>query len=246
MANLYKDLAVIYDAVYQSFINYEEEYDYYKKIIDRYGKKNVLEIGSGTGHLAKRFVKNKFPYQGLDQSLEMIAIAEARVKRGLFLQGDMQSFSLKKRVESILITGRTISYLQTNKDVLDTFKRIHHNLENEGILAFDFIDATRFIPMIQNGKKVRHEASVQKEQYIRDTFWSLNLEHGMSFNWASEYFRKDQDQTVSIGKDQSTIRSFTLNEIELFLEVTNFRIREIRDRAAYAFPTYVMVVEKVA
>jgi ubiquinone/menaquinone biosynthesis C-methylase UbiE len=111
MSNLYNDLATIYDKMYQTFIDYEEEYHFYNHLIQQFQKTNVLEIGSGTGHLAKYFHAANFDYLGLDYSIEMIEIAKSRVPNIAFLQGDMRHFFLKKPIESVIITARTISYL---------------------------------------------------------------------------------------------------------------------------------------
>ncbi|NNM17528.1 MAG: class I SAM-dependent methyltransferase, partial [Croceitalea sp.] len=64
MSNLYNRLAKVYEAMYQSFIDYEQEYQFYNKILTTYGINNVLEIGCGTGNLANYFIRNKMGYCG--------------------------------------------------------------------------------------------------------------------------------------------------------------------------------------
>jgi SAM-dependent methyltransferase len=244
MSNLYNDLATVYDKMYQSFIDYEDEYHFYNNLIQQYQKTNVLEIGSGTGHLAEYFQAANFDYLGLDYSAEMIAIAQNRVPNIAFLQGDMRNFQLQKPVESILITARTLSYLLINKDVINTFSSIYNNLETNGILCFDFIDANEFIPFIAKGEEVTHEAAFDDEAYVRESFWQPNLENGMAFQWDSVYYKKEKNGRIKIGEDNSVIRTFTINEIEIFLTVCSFEIKEIIKRPSYAFPTYVVVAEK--
>jgi 16S rRNA A1518/A1519 N6-dimethyltransferase RsmA/KsgA/DIM1 with predicted DNA glycosylase/AP lyase activity len=57
MASLYQGkMAAIYDAMYQTFVDYDEEYAFYNAFIQN-NCKTILEIGSGTGNLAKRFKK---------------------------------------------------------------------------------------------------------------------------------------------------------------------------------------------
>lgn len=244
MSNLYNDLATIYDKMYQSFIDYEEEYHFYNQIIQTNGKANVLEIGSGTGHLAEYFQTVNFDYLGLDYSAEMIAIAQNRVPNVAFLQGDMRNFQLPKSVESIIITARTLSYLLTNNDVMNTFSSVYNNLDTNGILSFDFIDANEFIPFIAEGKTVTHEAAFDDEVYVRESFWQPNLENGMGFQWDSVYYKKEKSERVKIGEDNSVIRTFTIDEIKIFLAITHFEIKEIVKRPSYAFPTYVVIAEK--
>lgn len=246
MGNLYNDLATVYEAMYQTFINYEAEYLFYSNLLKKYNKSEVLEIGSGTGNLAQRFLANQSKYTGLDYSKEMIAIAEEKVQNGLFLEGDMRNFQVPSPIESVIITGRTISYLLKNEDVNATFSTIHNNLKSKGILCFDFIDANQFIPTIAKGKIITHEASYQGVDYSRTSHWSLNLDGGMNLKWDTIYYKKEGKDLVKIGADNSIIRTFTLNEMEILLDINQFEIKEVIDKPAYAFPTYVIVAERRA
>jgi len=243
---LYKDLAPVYEAMYQTFINYEEEYLLYSDLIKKYNKKQLLELGCGTGNLAVYFIKNTFEYSGLDYSKDMIAIAKTKLPKCILLEGDMRNFTVTKPVEAILMAGRTISYLLKNEDVQACFASVHDNLQEKGIFCFDFIDANQFIPFIAKGKEITHEATFEGTNYIRESTWELNLKEGMDFNWQSTYFKKDQHKLIEIGQDFSTIRTFSINELEIFLAIQHFKIREVIAKASYAFPTYVIVAEKIS
>ena len=90
-------MAAIFDAMYQTFIDYDEEYHFYNNLIQEYLVQTILEIGSGTGNLAKRFKQNKQQYTGLDSSKSMIDIAQTRNPKGLFIHGDIRDFTLEKK-----------------------------------------------------------------------------------------------------------------------------------------------------
>lgn len=243
MTNLYHDLANIYEAMYQTFIDYQKEYDFYSRILLDKKVNSVLEIGSGTGNLAAYFINNKFDYYGLDYSNDMIDIARNKVPSGRFIQGDMRDFELNSPVESVMITGRTISYLLQNEDISLTFSSIFKNLLPGGLLCFDFIDANQFIPSIAEGKKVVHQADFDENTYVRESEWKPNLEYGMGFDWQSVFYKKEKS-LIEIGRDTSTIRTFTINEIEIFLSINGFVVKDVIERPSYAFPTYVVVAEK--
>lgn len=247
MANLYDgQMAAIYDAMYQTFVNYDEEYTFYNNLIQEYKALTTLEIGSGTGNLAKRFNENNQNYQGLDYSDDMIAIAKERNKNSSFTQGDMRDFKLDKTFDSILITGRSTSYLITNDDVNRTFDSIYKNLNESGILIFDFIDANRFIPFTKENPIIIHEAEYENVQYIRESHWDTNnaLENFM-LEWTAKYYAVTNGEKKSIENDFSTVRVFTLNEIELFLYLNNFKILQTIDRKTYAYDTFVIVAQKL-
>jgi hypothetical protein len=67
-------------------------------------------------------------------------------------------FSSRTKVDSIIITGRSTSYLISNEDVNETFASLHNNITNDGVIIFDFIDANRFIPYANENPLIIHKA----------------------------------------------------------------------------------------
>lgn len=245
MQSLYSNgFETIYDEMYQTFIDYKEEYDFYNAILKQYKKNQTLEIGCGSGNLAKHFIKNKYNYSGFDYSSDMVRLCKSKNPKNTFTLGDMRNFSLKSKQESILITGRTSSYLLSNKDIFDALQSIHTNLKSAGILCFDFIDANRFFKEIKGGKKVEHLATFNQKKYKRDSFFNTNTSENFMFDWQAEYYEVNEKESKLIAKDDSEVRAFTKNEWEIFLHLNNFELLEFIDRKSYAFDTYVIVAKK--
>jgi SAM-dependent methyltransferase len=245
MNTLFTDkMASVYDAMYQTFIDYNEEYDFYNTIIQKYGSQSTLEIGSGTGNLALRFFQNNQKYLGLDASEDMIAIAKKRTSKSTFIHGDMREFTLENPVDSILITGRSTSYLISNEDVYYCFDSVHQNLNNEGVFVFDFIDANRYVPYCENNKSIIHKANCEGILHYRDSNWKLTTADNFLMEWTATYYTIQDNEKEVIAEDFSTVRVFTLNEIELFLYMKGFEILEVIDRKTYAYDTYVIVAKK--
>lgn len=245
MANLYEGkMAAIFDAMYQTFIDYDEEYQFYNNLLIEHYCKTILEIGSGTGNLAKRFLQNQADYIGLDYSESMIAIAQERNKTGIFITGDMREFELKKPVDSVLITGRSSSYLITNQDIHNTLDCIYKNLKKGGILIFDIIDANRFIPFTKENPVIVHEAYYQGINYYRSSNWKTTSSENFMLEWAAQYYTINDEGKAIIADDFSTVRIFTLNEIQLFLYLHGYEIIQTIDRKTYAYYTYVIVARK--
>jgi SAM-dependent methyltransferase len=245
MANLYNGkMASIFDAMYQTFIDYDEEYYFYNSLIQEKNCKTILEIGSGTGNLAKRFQENNQNYIGLDYSQSMIAIAKERNKDSTFIHGDMRDFQLENSVDSILITGRSTSYMITNDDINNTFKSIYKNLTSNGILIFDFIDANRYIPYTKENPIIIHEANHEGITYYRDSSWKTTSAENFMLEWTAQYYTIKESAKEIIADDFSTVRVFTLNEIQLFLYLNDFEIINTIDRKTYAYDTFVIVARQ--
>ena len=88
MNTLYTNLAKVYEAMYKSFINYEEELSFYSSFLKKYNCQSVLEIGCGVGNLAPGFTNLGFKYYGLDLSSEMLKIAKINNPKSSFIEGD--------------------------------------------------------------------------------------------------------------------------------------------------------------
>lgn len=237
-------MAGIYDAMYQTFIDYNEEYDFYNTILQKYNCQSTLEIGSGTGNLALRFFQNQQQYLGLDASEDMIRIAQKRTTKSTFIHGDMREFLLENPVDAILITGRSTSYLISNEDVYYCFDSVHQNLTNDGIFAFDFIDANRYVPYCEDHQSILHKADCDGITHYRDSNWKLTSADNFLMEWTATYYTIKDGEKDIIAEDFSTVRVFTLNEIQLFLYMKGFEILEIIDRKTYAYDTYVIVAKK--
>jgi len=246
MQSLYSNgFETIYDEMYQTFINYSDEFTFYSAILNQHQKNEVLEIGCGSGNLARVFIDNNYEYSGLDYSLDMINLCKSKNQKSNFILGDMTNFSLKKKTESIIITGRTSSYLLSNKDISKFLKSIHHNLKPDGLLCFDFIDANRFFKEIKGGKEVKHTAVFHQKKYERISFFNTNTSENLMFIWGAKYYEINSGKKKLIAQDASEVRAFTKNEWELFLHLNNFEMVEFIDRKSYAFDTYVVVAKKI-
>lgn len=246
MQSLYTNgFEYIYDAMYQTFIDYDLEFAFYNSIKEKYHKKYALELGCGSGNLAKHFIEADSYYIGLDLSEDMIALSSTKNPKGKFVQGDITNFTIDKKVDLALITGRTTSYLLTNNDVSNALKSIAHNLDKNGILCFDFIDASRFFKEIKGGKKVKHTANLNGKYYYRESYVKETAQNNFMFSWDATYYEDKIDASTIITKDASIVRAFTKDEWELLLYLNGFEVLEFIDRKSYFFDTYVVVAKKM-
>lgn len=235
----------IYDDMYQTFIDYKDEFEFYSTIIKQHQKKDVLEIGCGSGHLAKHFINSSVSYYGMDLSNDMVQLSKKRNPSGTFYKGDMTNFNINKTFDAIIITARTTSYLLSNKAIHNSIQNIKNHLNEKGIFCFDFIDANRFFPIIKDGKTIIHEAEIQNKLYSRTSFMKPTIEkENFMFQWNATYYKIEEEKKILLTEDQSEVRAFTKNEWQLFLELNDFEILNSIDRKSYAFDTYVIVAQK--
>ena len=244
MTKLYTDFANLYHVMYQSFINYDEEYIFYSGLMKKYQCNSILEISCGSGQLAKRFTEDQFNYTGADISEHMLNIAAQVAPNATFVKADMRKFVSQVLFDAVAITGRSVSYLVTNEDLLNTLTSLHKVIPQNGKLIFDFIDAESFFSNFSSDNIIAHEASYEGKDYKRESRYIKNLGTGFTWDWYSTYFIKENDTYKEIAKDKATLRAFLPGEIKLFLKLCGYSITEIITKKTYAFDTLVFVTEK--
>ena len=252
MPKLYTQLASVYDEIYQTLFDYDKEYAVYQGFLSKYKAQSILEIGCGTGHLAKRFIANGYNYKGLDLNQEMLDIAAQNVSKkvkntegGHFQKADMRNFQLPHTFDAALITGRTISYLLTNSDILSCLQSIKRCLKHNGLLIFDAIDAVPLFNAFEKVEKTTLETTYKQNHYKRNSICKPNLSTGWTWDWSSVYFQKQNNTYIEIGQDFATLRAFTKDEMTLLLTMTGFALCSIVDKETYTWQDAFYVAQSI-
>jgi len=102
---------------------------------------SAVELGCGTGHLARLWGSWGLEVYGVDISRSAIARAQA-LSRGLvplehWLIGDLRTFHLPRRVEVAVVPLDGLGYLLDERDVLAFFRAARRSLLPGGVLAID-------------------------------------------------------------------------------------------------------------
>ena len=231
--------------MYKTFIHYDEEFEMYHALIKNDKLKSVLELGCGTGHLFPYFRKSGFEYTGIDLSEGMLSIAAKTHGQYHFALGDMTTYRNNKSVGAVILVSRTVSYLKTNREMMSMLISSWHNLKEDGVIAFDVIDASKFIPSIHPKRLVQHEAYDNNVHYLRDSEWAVDDTQSWCFHWLSHYYEMRGDQKVHLFSDDTTLRCFTRHDIEIMFNLTGFHLEECIAKDSYAFPTLVIKGRKV-
>lgn len=245
VSNLYgATLAKVFDTMYQGFIRYPEEFEFYAAKVQGYPIANVLELGCGTGNLAQHLAAHFNSYLGIDLSEHMLQLARDKNPGVHFMQADMRGFSTEQHFDLALITGRSTSYLMSDTDLVNTFHAIFRALHPKAHLIFDCIDADRFLPYIDRNPRVTHNATVGDLAFRRKSHWFIENKEGNLVNWTADYYKLQQEAEVKLGQDHVIFKTFTQEEIRKLLNESGFRIIGMENRPSYAFDTFVVHAQK--
>jgi SAM-dependent methyltransferase len=224
MTILYSELAGVYHEMYQSIFDYGKEFRRYDELLKKYDCKSVLEIGCGTGNLAPYFLANNYSYVGLDLYDEMLEIARKNHPNNVFIRGDMRDLHLEQTFTAVIITGRSLCYITSNRGIMMTLRSIHKVLDSRGMLIFDCFNATETILNLKRG--FTQEVEVGDTKYTRVNRMSMNMDCGWTWNWEADYYIEKKGEKKRVVKDKTVLRAFTEDELRLFLQLNDFDVLE--------------------
>lgn len=169
----YKMLAKYYDELLQD----EEALNLWLKYIEAKPFKNVLELASGSGVMAKILDKKGYNVIASDISKDMKKAAKNNF-HGKYLVLDMTDYDLHKYFDLVLCICDSINYL--NEDKLNDFFRCAYNhLNNDGRLIFD----------MHNTKRIREfNKSYIEEGYVDDLPYQWTIKSNSIDNTINEHF----------------------------------------------------------
>ncbi len=218
---LYTTLARVYNEIYPHIFDYENEFDFYKSIFEKFTCHKILELACGTGLLAKYLIAAGYEYLGLDLHEEMLALARENNPTGKFIQGDMRHLNLQEKFDAVLIAGKSMSHLLTNADILKCFGSIHKVLQPNGILVFDAYDANGEIgDWIDEGEQ---EVNADGKVYRIQGKYTKLLDTGWTARWVLTYTLPDGPQIT----DTMDVRSYTMDELRLLLRLIPFDVKVV-------------------
>jgi len=185
-------------------------------------KKNILEVGIGTGLLAKEMVTLGYHISGIDFSKNMLNRAKKRLgKKSKFYLQDILELTLPEKYGGVYSEGGIWwfsrekkglflqSHLLTKHENLLALKKLSKVLENNGLLAINIQKKHKTSSDINIGGNLKYSQKViDKGKYIN-----------------KEYFVKSKKNIVAY--QRSKFRRFKKNEEKDLFDKSGFRLIKI-------------------
>lgn len=98
----------------------------------------VVDLGCGTGKMTSMLADAGYDMIGIDNSMDMLQIAcERDDDRILYLMQDMCEFDAGEKVKAVISACDSLNYIVEEEDLLEVFKSVYRQLEDDGIFIFD-------------------------------------------------------------------------------------------------------------
>ena len=229
---IYSSFAQVYDefinAPYLEWVSYIEEI--WKKSNTKVN--SVLDLACGTGSISHILSNKGYDTIGIDISEEMLALAQKKDNKTLYLNQDMREFELYGTVDSILCLCDSLNYIEDYKDIEKTFNLVHNYLNPNGLFIFDLNTEHKYKNILANNTFSR----IYKDKaYI----WENNYDEESKINeYYLVFFTKNQNNTYNRFEEIHYQKAHSIKTIEKALKTANLNLLNIYNDRQFTPPTY--------
>ena len=121
----------------------KDDMDFWTRIVDERKPESVLELASGTGRLAKIFLREGVHYSGLEIIPDFVDASKKKLIHyadGLSItRGDMRNFNLNKKYDLIFIGFNSFLHLLTDQDVIKFLNSVKHHMHSTSCFIIDIL-----------------------------------------------------------------------------------------------------------
>jgi len=209
-----------YELLYQDK-DYAGEVAYVRDLLYRHGinQGDLLEFGSGTGKHGRLLAAQGYTVHGIERSSEMMAQADA-APGFTCQQGDICTVQLDRTFNGVISLFHVVSYQVSNGLLRAVFQNAAAHLEKGGLFIFDFW-YTPAVYAQQPSVRVKRMSDAKLEiTRIAEPDIYAN-ENRVDVNYTI-YACNNSDGSVQILQEKHPMRHFSLPEIDILAEITDF------------------------
>lgn len=197
----------------------------------------ILEPGVGTGRILIPLLEEGMNVEGFDVSEEMLSICRRNCEnRGLhpnLFRGKMESFSLDKSYEAIIVPTGTFLLLHKREDSIRALRNFYDHLSNGGKLILDISPQANIVLNTvstrtwetTNGDVITLESKVVEVDYINQ----YTISHHRYDKWRN-------GKLLQTELERFPLRWYGVEEFKMLLEQVGFE--EIVISADYNYGKY--------
>lgn len=154
----------------------------------------LLDLACGTGELSVRLAEKGFTVTGADLSSDMLSVAQNKAaEQGLsvfFMEQDMSELEDLPLFDIIGIFCDSLNYLQTEEQVVNTFKGVYEHLDEGGLFLFDVHSLYKMNHLFKNQTYALNDEDVSLIWLCYEGEYPDSVEHDLSFFQLDEASQK--------------------------------------------------------
>lgn len=210
------EFSEIYDILMKE-VSYNKWSEFIHKRLD--GKKDILEIGCGTGEITKRLGEKNYKITAVEPSENMLVKAYEKLRKIpniRIMKGDGRSIQMDKKFDAVVSACDVVNYMLKDKDLEDFIVNSWNLLKEDGMIIFDISSYNKLKNILGNNTFVSEEEGIF---YV----WENNfVEEKDISEMTLNFFIKDGDSYKRITEVQSQ-RAFKVEKVKEVLEEKGFK-----------------------
>lgn len=217
------ELAALYDIE----CGWSEDREFYRLLAGS-PPKTVLELGCGTGLVARAMAGDGHDVTGVDPAQAMLDVGRrsSNGDRVRWEKGFAQDFALDRRFDLAFMTGHAFQVLLTDEDIIAALDNIHRHLKPGGIFAFE----TRN-PALPWERLFEESEILDTPNGPVPIAWRVHWRRGEFIHFNTHYQFADRERV-----SESTLRFLPLKHLSEMLADRGFAIEHVYgnwDRTAF-------------
>lgn len=227
--NTFDDYAYYYNAFYG-----DKDYSNEAKIVSDFIKEykpdavSILDMGCGTGRHDAELAKRNYKILGIDLSPKMVEIAQNNRTNGTdFKVCDIKSFRTEKRFDCVISLFHVMSYMNSNRDIIDAFQTANVHLSEGDLFIFDLW----YGPGVLSDKPAVRTKRVEDDQniLIRNAVPVFHVDKDIvDVNYDVLIIDKETAHVKELHETHK-MRYYFKPELELMLEMAGFELLKCVD-----------------
>jgi SAM-dependent methyltransferase len=222
-----------YDLLYRDK-DYQGETDFVAHMLAPHigGEGAILELGCGTGKHAQLLAEKGYSVHGIDQSDEMLDVANGRIaqlpdvvaKRLYFARGDARNYETTQRFDAVISLFHVASYQITNDDLLAMVQTAATHLKPGGVFLFDYW----YGPAVLTDRPVPRKKHMESDEIdvTRVATPTMYAERSVVDVDYQVTIRDKQTGEVDILNEKHAMRYLFSPEIDLLARMCRLQVKE--------------------
>lgn len=209
----YTSFALVYDDLMNN-IPYQEWTNYVIRLLKQYGVCDglLLELGCGTGSMTQLLAKQGFDMIGIDNSIEMLEIAQEKAIKDnfdiLYLNQDMREFELYGTVNACVSICDSMNYILELDDLAEVFRLANNYLEPSGYFIFDLNTEYKYQTQMA-------DFTIAEDKEDHSFIWENYYDEAEKINeYDLSIFIKEEDDLYRKYQETHYQRAYSLDEVK--------------------------------
>jgi SAM-dependent methyltransferase len=237
---IYNKFGKYYDTLYDRFIDYKLDCDFFEKLFKRHYKSStnvlkILDLGCGTGNHAIEFARRGYEVTAVDISNTCIESAQRKLSFNKDLEGivnfkqeDLRFIDYNHEFDLIMAIFGVISYIPEPENLENIFSRIRRSIKPGGLFIGEFWhkpgvpDEFEFTTRSGKSSENLELNRTAKGKRLEGT---NTIKVDMEFTLKNAKTGEDLEHFTEIHH----LRSFDLNEFEALLNSSSFKMLDFTD-----------------